>query len=140
MSLISFLYLYTYIHTHINPMAVESHENHSYGIEDDIDGCDGLRYLIVRPEKGGIRDLFRYTVLADTDSGVRFLETSDEQVVGRVAADHRWVILVSIIARKVLAVFGKPLEWTGYLVDFILNLLSLNGDFTGLLFNFLRGT
>ncbi|KAH7546981.1 hypothetical protein FEM48_Zijuj01G0258700 [Ziziphus jujuba var. spinosa] len=126
-------------------MAVESQEkqNHSYGIDDDddddTDGCNGLRYLIVRPEKGGIRDLFRYTVLADIDCGVRFLESSDEKVVGRVAADHRWVIVVSLIVRKIIAVFGKPLEWTGYVVDFILNLLSLNGDFTGLLFNLLRG-
>lgn len=127
-------------------MAVESQEkqNHSYGIDDDddddTDGCNGLRYLIVRPEKGGIRDLFRYTVLADIDCGVRFLESSDEKVVGRVAAVHRWVIVVSLIVRKIIAVFGKPLEWTGYVVDFILNLLSLNGDFTGLLFNLLRGT
>ncbi|KAF5466260.1 hypothetical protein F2P56_016203 [Juglans regia] len=104
-------------------------------------GQDGglLSYLIIRPEKGGIGDLYRYMVRADIASGLRFLEGSDEGLVGKVAADHRWVILVSIIVRKIIAFFGKPMQWTGYAVDFFLNLLSLNGNLTGLLYNLLRG-
>lgn len=113
-------------------------DNHRhFGV--DHDGDDEFRYLIVRPEKGGLRDLFRYSVLQKVDSGVRFLEGSDEEVVGRVAGDHRWVIVVSIIARKIIGLFGKPLEWTGYLVDFILNLLSLNGGLFGLLITLRHG-
>ncbi|XP_041016415.1 triacylglycerol lipase OBL1 [Juglans microcarpa x Juglans regia] len=104
-------------------------------------GQDGglLSYLIIRPEKGGIGDLYRYMVRDDIASGLRFLEGSDEGLVGKVAADHRWVILVSIIVRKIVAFFGKPMQWTGYAVDFFLNLLSLNGNLTGLLCNLLRG-
>lgn len=102
-------------------------------------GGSGLSYLIVRPEKGGIGDLYRYLVRADIASGVAFLEGSDEGLLGAVAADHRWVILVSIIVRKIIAFFGKPMEWTGYVVDFFLNLLSLNGSLFGLLCNLLHG-
>lgn len=98
-----------------------------------------LSYLIIRPEKGGIGDLYRYMVRADIASGLRFLEGSDEAMVGKVAADHRWVILVSIIVRKIIAFFGKPMQWTGYAIDFFLNLLSLNGNLSGLLYNLLRG-
>ncbi|KAG2728476.1 hypothetical protein I3843_01G202400 [Carya illinoinensis] len=104
-------------------------------------GQDGglLSYLIIRPEKGGIGDLYRYMVRADIASGLRFLEGSDEGLVGKVAADHRWVILVSIIMRRIIAFFGKPMQWTGCAVDFFLNLLSLNGNLPGLLYNLLRG-
>ncbi|XP_021819949.1 uncharacterized protein LOC110761708 [Prunus avium] len=115
---------------------MDNHHSH-FGV--DHDGDDKFRYLIVRPEKGGLRDLFRYSVLKRVDSGVRFLEGSDEEVVGRVAGDHRWVIVVSIIARKIIGLFGKPLEWIGYLVDFTLNLLSLNGGLFGLLITLLHG-
>lgn len=66
----------------------------------DIDGHNEFRYLIVRTEKGGVRDLFRYSVLADVGCGARSLEISDDETVGGVAEDHRWVIAVSIIARK----------------------------------------
>ncbi|KAM2993575.1 hypothetical protein FF2_045656 [Malus domestica] len=111
-----------------------------FGVDDHDGGNDEFRYLIVRPEKGGVRDLFRYSVLADVDSGARFLESSDEEAVGGVAEVHRWVIVVSIIARKIIGFFGKPMEWTGYVVDFILNLLSLNGGVFGLLTAPLRGT
>lgn len=53
--------------------------------------------------------------------------------------EHRWVIFVSILVRKIIAICGKPMEWMGYLVEFILNLLSHNGGLLGLLFNALHG-
>nr|XP_011467495.1 PREDICTED: uncharacterized protein LOC101300646 isoform X2 [Fragaria vesca subsp. vesca] len=108
--------------------------------DHDIDGDDQFRYLIVQPEKGGLLDLAKYTVVGDIGSGVRFLEGSDEQALGGVAVAQRWVIVVSIIVRKIIALFGKPMELTGYVVDFILNLLSLNGNLFGLLSNVIHGT
>ncbi|XP_074303596.1 triacylglycerol lipase OBL1 isoform X1 [Silene latifolia] len=53
--------------------------------------------------------------------------------------DHRWVIVVSVIMMKLLRLFSKPLKWFGYLVDFLLNLFILNGDFLGFVFNLLQG-
>ncbi|CAL5361062.1 unnamed protein product [Camellia sinensis] len=103
-----------------------------------------LRYLIVRPQNGGIRDLFRFLVSADQANAAKFIQTSDEvaaelYVGGGLAADHRWVIFVSIVVRKLIAMFGKPMEWIGCLIDFFLNLLSHNGGLLGLLFNLLCG-
>ncbi|XP_062087976.1 triacylglycerol lipase OBL1 [Humulus lupulus] len=112
-------------------MAPTSQQNNGYE--------GGFRYLIVRPEKGGLADLFRYAVMGNVVSGLMFLESSDDDVLGDKAMDYRWVIVVSIIARKIIAFFGKPLEWTGYLVDFILNLLSQNGNLVGLFYNLVRG-
>lgn len=96
-------------------------------------------YLIVRPEKGGMLDLFRYLAWAEKGSGERFLESSEEGNMGEEAADHRWIILVSVIVRKIISLFGKPMEYTGFVVDFFLNLLFQNGGIMGLLLNFLQG-
>jgi hypothetical protein len=91
-------------------MAANSHNNIYNGdvsgsaSSTGADSGSGLSYLIVRPEKGGIGDLYRYLVRAVMASGVAFLEGSDEGLVGAAAADHRWVILVSIIVRKILFV------------------------------------
>ncbi|KAJ6427210.1 hypothetical protein OIU84_022747 [Salix udensis] len=96
-------------------------------------------YLIVRPEKGGMLDLLRYLAWADKGSGERFLESSEEGNMGEEAADHRWIILVSVIVRKIVSLFGKPMEYTGFVVDFFLNLLFQNGGIMGLFLNFLQG-
>ncbi|KAG6782335.1 hypothetical protein POTOM_011733 [Populus tomentosa] len=107
--------------------------------DDDKSEMNITNYLIVRPEKGGILDLLRYLVWADIGSGVKFLESSEEGIMGGEAADHRWIILVSIIVRKIISLFGKPMEYTGFVADFFLNLLFQNGGIMGLLLNFLQG-
>ncbi|KAF4368850.1 triacylglycerol lipase OBL1 [Cannabis sativa] len=112
-------------------MASTSQQNNGYE--------DGFRYVVVRPEKGGLGDLFRYAVMGNIVSGLMFLESSDDDILGNEVIDNRWVIVVSIIARKIIALFGKPLEWTGYLLDFILNLLSQNGNLIGLFCNIVCG-
>ncbi|XP_060172969.1 triacylglycerol lipase OBL1 [Lycium barbarum] len=110
-----------------------------------------VRFLIVKPENGGICDLVRFLVRGDKQSSAKFLEYSEvlfeeetelqrdgddgEDEVG----DHRWVIFVSILVRKILKVFEKPMEWSGYFLEFFLNLFSLNGSFLGLLYNMLHG-
>ncbi|KAL9350516.1 hypothetical protein Peur_057771 [Populus x canadensis] len=107
--------------------------------DDDKSEMNITNYLIVRPEKGGILDLLRYLVWADIGSGVKFLESSDEGIMGGEAADHRWIILVSIIVRKIISLLGKPMEYTGFVADFFLNLLFQNGGIMGLFLNFLQG-
>ncbi|KAE8707979.1 hypothetical protein F3Y22_tig00110365pilonHSYRG00119 [Hibiscus syriacus] len=90
----------------------------------DKNDDDVFRYLIVRPDEGGIWDLLSYSLSGDRDSLFKFLESSNQDAVvvaGGEAADHRWVILVSIVARKILHFLGKPMELTGYVVDFFLN-------------------
>lgn len=104
------------------------------------------KYLIVSPENGGVLDLFRFMVLNNQDCGAKFLQISSHQdqdmitSLDQVTQDHRWVIVVSIIVRKIIKVLGKPMEFFGYGVEFFLNLLSLNGDtLIRLLLRFLQG-
>jgi len=91
------------------------------------------RYLIVRPEKGGFVELFRYAFL-----GRDFRRFVDHSSSSSSSVDHnwswRWVILFSILVRKFISFFAIPIYWTGFFLDFFLNLLSLNG-----LNNFIHG-
>ena len=109
-----------------------------------------LKYLIVDPSNGGIRDLVSYGIFGNKASGAKFLQGSDDGIIYRQLSndddgeketwDHRWVIIVSIIMRKLIKLFGKPMEFIGYLVDFVLNLVSLNGGgFFSLFINFIQG-
>lgn len=118
-------------------------QNIDYGYDQDerkkYGGDNGLKYLIVDPQKGGIWNLFKFLVFHNTTSGIRFLDSSDEEEKRGAIADHRLVILTSIIVRRILALIAKPLAYIGFMVDFFLNLLSENDDFIGLLVNFLHG-
>ncbi|URE45685.1 Lipase (class 3) [Musa troglodytarum] len=101
--------------------------------------CD-FGYLILRPDGGGLVDLARFLV---SGGNVRkFLRSSEEEDgggPGPIPDDHRWVILVSILVRRIIAFLGKPMAWCGMLVEFLLNLLSLNGGLHGLLLSLLSG-
>ncbi|KAJ4962979.1 hypothetical protein NE237_022918 [Protea cynaroides] len=102
-----------------------------------------LSYLILPPENGGILDLIRfllplvhYSDVGVADADKEFVEIS-QQESELLDNDHRWVILVSIIARKVIALLAKPMMLMGCFLEFFLNLLSLNGGLSGLVFNLL---
>ncbi|KAH1091086.1 hypothetical protein J1N35_018343 [Gossypium stocksii] len=115
----------------------------------DIDGGisgDCFWHLTVRPEKGGVWDWMKYLLWGDLESGLRLLESSDWGSVvmgggagGGEEADDRWIIIVSIVVRKLLGLCSKPMELTGYGVDFILNLISQDRSLLGLLSNLLNG-
>ncbi|VVA90481.1 unnamed protein product [Arabis nemorensis] len=69
----------------------------------------------------------------------KFLESVEyisrsSMVIDEEAEDHRWVIMVSILVRKIIGLLRTPMEYTGFIVDFLLNLFSANGGFLGLLF------
>ncbi|URE45686.1 Lipase (class 3) [Musa troglodytarum] len=69
--------------------------------------CD-FGYLILRPDGGGLVDLARFLV---SGGNVRkFLRSSEEEDgggPGPIPDDHRWVILVSILVRRIIAFLGK---------------------------------
>lgn len=98
------------------------------------------KYLIVDPGNGGIRDVFRYGILGNKASGGKFLKSSDDDD----DEIHGWVITVSIIMMKLMKLFAKPMECTGYILDFLLNFISLNSSpnnsFLAFLSNLLQGT
>ncbi|KAG7577224.1 Alpha/Beta hydrolase fold [Arabidopsis thaliana x Arabidopsis arenosa] len=103
----------------------------------------GSNYLIVRPHRGGYRDLFWYGVRDDQTSKAKFLERPDNRewstmTIDEEAEDHRWVIVVSILVRKIIRLLRTPMELTGFVVDFFLNLFSANGGFFGLLLRLIQ--
>lgn len=95
-----------------------------------------VTFLIVKHDNGGIWDLIRLLVRGDKAISAKFVEYGDG---GEEVDDHRWVIFVSVLVRKILKVCKKPMEWSGYLLEFFLNLISINGSFLGLLNNTLHG-
>uniref|UniRef100_A0A1J3EST1 Lipase n=1 Tax=Noccaea caerulescens TaxID=107243 RepID=A0A1J3EST1_NOCCA len=103
----------------------------------------GSNYLIVRPHGGGYTDLFRYGVRGDETSKAKFLEWPEYRsrsttAIDEEADDRRWVIVVSILVRKIIGLLRTPMEITGRVVDFFLNLLSANGGFFGLLLRLIQ--
>ncbi|KAF2300880.1 hypothetical protein GH714_017990 [Hevea brasiliensis] len=97
------------------------------------------RFMLVNPFKGRKRDIFMCLVANNTSSGEKFLESSEEGISGGAADDLRWILLVSVIIRRILAIINTPLKFLGCLVDFFLNLLSQNGGFSGIISNSLQG-
>ncbi|XP_037497425.1 triacylglycerol lipase OBL1-like [Jatropha curcas] len=95
-------------------------------------------FLVVNPHKGRKRDIVKYLVTKNTKSGMSFLDSSDEGIKGGAAIDHRWILLVSVIIRRVLAFINTPLKYLGYVVDFVLNLISQNEGVSGILDNVLH--
>ncbi|KAL6010468.1 hypothetical protein ACLOJK_000901 [Asimina triloba] len=115
-------------------MADKKRDGSSEALKQNSD----CQYMIVRPENGRLVDIFRLLLSAEWGvPAAGFLETSDQRV-GRIGGDHRWIIVVSIIIRRIIAAFRKPMEWTGILVEFVLNLLSENDGVTGLVLNLLK--
>ncbi|WOL08516.1 hypothetical protein Cni_G17269 [Canna indica] len=107
----------------------------------DGETCE-FKYLMVKPCDGSLTDLFHF--LVSGAKSYKFLKTSKdenegERGLGPISGDHRLVILVSILVRRIIAAFGKPMEWCGILVEFLLNLLLLNGGLRCLFFNLFSG-
>ncbi|WCJ39271.1 alpha/beta-Hydrolases superfamily protein [Euphorbia peplus] len=98
------------------------------------------RFLILNPNKGRKRDIVKYLLRKDDKSGMRFLESSDEQLKIKAAANKWWKVLLSVLICRILQLFYKPMKILGYVVEFFLNLLSQNGGFFGLLYNFIHGS
>lgn len=104
------------------------------GGEMAVDDLNCGRYTIVWPKRGGPLHWVRF--LTSTQDSA-FVESSVEP--GPVRGDYRWVIFVSIVVRRLIALLGKPLRLLGLSVEFVLNLLSQNAGFLGLLSNLFRG-
>ncbi|KAK9099647.1 hypothetical protein Syun_026692 [Stephania yunnanensis] len=101
------------------------------------------RYEIVRAERGSIADVLRWMLLSDNHAADAFLESSSTEWSRSSSSssdvvyddDKRWVLMMSVIIRKFIGAMAKPMEWSGWVVEYFLNLLSLNGQLLGLLYN-----
>lgn len=77
--------------------------------------------------------MFKYAMFGDISSGVEFFESSDQELVAMVAEEHGWGMAVTVVIRKIITLFWKPMELAGFLLDFLLNLVFQNGNSFGLL-------
>lgn len=100
----------------------------------------GFKHLIIWPRRAKFVHLLRFLIGADMGpDGPMFLESSGFRDCVLGGRDHRFVIVVSVIVRRVISLFAFLMKWTGYAVDFLLNLLNLNGNLIGLVSNFIQG-
>ncbi|XP_057851047.2 triacylglycerol lipase OBL1 [Cryptomeria japonica] len=96
--------------------------------------CDEC--LILHPENGGTLQLLRSLFLAGNEHD--FVEYS-EHFRPRHRDQNKWIIKISILVLKLFHSVAKPMAWVGFCIEFMLNLLSDNGGFTGLICKVLKG-
>ncbi|KDP40611.1 hypothetical protein JCGZ_24610 [Jatropha curcas] len=110
-----------------------------------------IKYLIVNHGKRDVwslllaakTHLWNFSLVAlwikDKKSGLSFLDSSDEEVKLKAAVDSFWVLVLSYIFQIFLLLIQTPMKYVGDAVDFVLNFISQNGGFSGILNNILRG-
>ncbi|RRT57709.1 hypothetical protein B296_00037946 [Ensete ventricosum] len=81
-------------------------------------------YFIIRPKKIRLIDILSLLILRKSLSSYKFVETSGTDKDG-LRAD--WVTALTLLIMKVLDKIKVPLKWTGIIVEFLFNLLALNG-------------
>ena len=106
-------------------------------------GSDGnaAKYLIFRPEKVGIFDVFRllFTKRRFLDYH-SFVQSSNPPISAELeGAVPEIYVIMSAMLLKVLYVLRKPLALLGRMVEYCLNLLCLNDGYMGFLRNIVSG-
>ncbi|XP_058075611.1 triacylglycerol lipase OBL1-like [Magnolia sinica] len=100
----------------------------------DGDFCDD--YLLLKPEKGEVSDLFRLLFSKNINHN-KFLDCPSGTEI--TEARRRWLICVSLTAQVILLRLKNPLSWAGSAIERWLNLLSENTNFYALILNQLQG-
>ncbi|XP_058089546.1 triacylglycerol lipase OBL1-like [Magnolia sinica] len=100
----------------------------------DGDFCDD--YLLLKPEKGEVSDLFGLLFSKNIDHN-KFLDCPSGTEI--TEARRRWLICVSLTAQVILLRLKNPLSWAGSAIERWLNLLSENTNFYALILNQLQG-
>ncbi|KAJ8637065.1 hypothetical protein MRB53_011332 [Persea americana] len=93
-------------------------------------------YMIYRPEEVGCLDLLRICLFKRRLSDCKFVEGSHSQgsKLENESAKANWIVGFTLIIQKILLLLDVPLRILGFIIEFSLNLLSLNGGFLRLIF------
>ncbi|RWR76987.1 Phospholipase A1-IIbeta [Cinnamomum micranthum f. kanehirae] len=101
-------------------------------------------YLIYRPEEVGFFELLCLCLVRSRLSDCKFVESSHRKFVesslslGSKLEDEsaiaNWILGFTLIIQKILLRLDVPLRILGFIIEFSLNLLSLNGGFLRLVF------
>ncbi|XP_020690598.1 uncharacterized protein LOC110105430 [Dendrobium catenatum] len=96
-------------------------------------------HMILRHENARYRDIARHLVLRRKLTRSKFAEHKAGVSPELDEARIDWVTALTLLIQKLLSVISFPLLCLGHIVEFFLNLHSLNGGFFGILRRFLTG-
>ncbi|WVZ11475.1 hypothetical protein V8G54_016005 [Vigna mungo] len=94
-------------------------------------------YMLLNPNDARFFDLLH--VLYSRNLGNRKFVDSNAEGDYEGSFRHRWLIFVSVVLQKLLLLVAKPLALFGSFMEFLLNLVYLNGGFIMIVVNFLTG-
>ena len=100
----------------------------------------GEEKLIIRSEKVRFIDILSMLILRRPITSYAFVDAGDQTAhdIGITPGDI-FVKLTELI-QKVLASINTPAKWLGIFVEFVLNLIALNGGLLGIVWNIIRCT
>ncbi|XP_028806947.1 uncharacterized protein LOC114761690 [Neltuma alba] len=93
-------------------------------------------YLLLKPEEASVIDLIRLLFSSKLENR-KFIDCPAE--LQYTEFRRRWILFTSVVVQMALLASQWSLAKTGSLVETWLNLVSINGGFIRLLFNFIRG-
>jgi len=94
-------------------------------------------YMLLNPKEAGFFDLLH--VLYSRNLRNRKFVDSKAEGDYEGSFRHRWLIFVSVVLQKLLLLLAKPLALFGSFIEFVINLIYLNGGFIMIFVNFLSG-
>ncbi|XP_008806588.1 triacylglycerol lipase OBL1-like [Phoenix dactylifera] len=99
--------------------------------------CDGHmnEYMIYRHEKLSLLHLLRLLIFRRHLISCEFVESSSS-VAGRLeGVPTDFITVLTCALQKILSAIRMPMKWIGRVIEFLVNLLSLNGGVRGLFWN-----
>ncbi|XP_058108771.1 triacylglycerol lipase OBL1-like [Magnolia sinica] len=98
-------------------------------------------YMIFHPEKAGLLEIFSLCLFKRKLSDCNFIETTHETKLKLENVRVNWLLVgLTFLLQKILSLIEKPLALFGEVLEFILNLFSLNGGFFALIFRVFTGS
>ncbi|XP_073110122.1 triacylglycerol lipase OBL1 isoform X2 [Elaeis guineensis] len=92
-------------------------------------------YMIYRHENISLLDILSLLIFRRHLINYKFVESSSS-VAGRLeGVPTDWITALTFVLQKILSETRTPLKWIGRVIEFLLNLVSLNGGVRGLIWN-----
>ena len=94
-------------------------------------------YLILKPEEGSCKDVFRLLLRDDTRN--KLIVTPSEFQQELIRFNYRWLLFVSALMLKWFRFIKTPLAFLGNFLEFSINLIYDNHGLLNLFLNFIKG-
>lgn len=97
-------------------------------------------YLIFHYEKIGFLDILSLIFLRRRLTSYKFVEASNATTLKLHNARADWVTVLVLLLQKFFALIKKPLKLIGFAVEYVLNLVCINGGILSLIKSLMKGT